>query len=84
MAITYCHHCAADPAPPSGGDVISSARIVANILDDTFVGSKEEGEVMAVVELNGTTMTMTTLVCNAAVGEVVDNVPVGQGYDEQQ
>ncbi len=63
--------------PPSGGDVISPARIVANILGDTFVGGKEEGTVMAVAELNGTTMTTTTLVCNAAVGEVVDDVPVG-------
>jgi hypothetical protein len=39
---------------------------------------------MAVAELNGTTMTMTTLVCNAAAGEVVNNVPGGQGYDGQQ
>jgi hypothetical protein len=84
MAVAYCHHRAADPAPPSGGDAISPARIVANVLDDTFVGSKEEGVVMAVAELNGTTMTTTTLVCNAAVGEVVDNVPAGQGYDGQQ
>ena len=70
--------------PLSGGDVISPARIVANILDDTFVGSEEEGEVMAVAELNGTTMTMTTLVCNAVVGEVVYDVPAGRGYDGQQ
>jgi hypothetical protein len=72
--------------PPSGGDVISPARILANVLDNTFIGSKEEGVVMAVVELNGTTttMTMTTLVCNAAAGKVVDNVPVGRGYDGQQ
>jgi hypothetical protein len=84
MAIAYCHHRAADPAPPSGGDVISPARIVANVLDDTFVGGKEEGAVMAVAELNGTTMTTTTLVCNAAAGKVVNNVPAGQGYDGQQ
>ncbi len=70
--------------PPSGGDVISPARFVANILDDTFVGGKEEGVVMAVVELNGTTTTTMTLVCNAAVGEVVDNIPAGRGYDGQQ
>jgi hypothetical protein len=72
--------------PPSGGGVISPARIVANVLDDTFVGGKEEGTVMAVGELNGTTMTMTTttLVCNAAAGNVVNNVPAGQGYDGQQ
>ncbi len=62
---------------PSGGDVISPARIVANILNDTFVGGKEEGGAMVVVELNGTTMTMTTLVCNAAAGKVVDDVPAG-------
>jgi hypothetical protein len=49
-----------------------------------FFGGKEEGVVMVVAELNGTTMTMTTLVCNAAAGKVVDDVPVGQGYDEQQ
>jgi hypothetical protein len=71
-------------SPPLCGDVISPARIVANILDDTFVGSEEEGEVMAVAELNGTTMTTTTLVCNAAAGKVVANVPAGQGYDGQQ
>ncbi len=34
--------------PPSGRDVISPARIVANVLDDTFVGGKEGGAVMAV------------------------------------
>ncbi len=62
---------------PLGRDVISPARIVANLLDDTFVGGKEEGAVMAVVELNGSTMTMMTLVCNAAAGEVVDDVPAG-------
>jgi hypothetical protein len=70
--------------PPSGGDVISPARIVANVLDDMFVGSEQEGAVMAVAELNGTTMTTTTLVCNAAAGEVVNNVLAGQGYDGQQ
>jgi hypothetical protein len=48
--------------PPSGGDVISPARIVANVLNDTFVGGKEEGAAMAVAELNGTTTTTTTLV----------------------
>jgi hypothetical protein len=84
MAVAYCHHCAADPAPPLGGNVISPGRIIANVLDDTFVGGKEEGAVMAVVELNGTTMTTTTLVCNAAAGEVVNDVPAGQGYDGQQ
>jgi hypothetical protein len=84
MAVAYCCHRAADPAPPLGGDVISPARIVANVLDYTFVGGKEEGGVMAVVELNGTAMTMTTLVCNAVAGKVVNNVPVGQGYDGQQ
>ncbi len=84
MAVAYCHHRAADPAPPLGGDVISPARIVANVLDDTFVGSREEGTVMAVAELNGTTMTTTTLVCNAAAGKVVDNFSAGQGYDKQQ
>ncbi len=62
MAVAYCHRCAADPAPPSGGDVISPARIIANVLNDRFVGSKEEGAVMAVAESNGTTMTMTMLV----------------------
>jgi hypothetical protein len=77
MAVTYCCHRAADPAPPLGRDVISPARIVANILDDTFVGGKEEGAVMAVVELNGTTTTTTMLVCNAAASEVVDNIPAG-------
>ena len=50
------------PCPLSSRDVISPARIVANVLDDTFVGGKEEGAVMAVAELNGTTMTMTMLV----------------------
>jgi hypothetical protein len=84
MAVAYCHHCAADPVPPSSRDVISPARIVANVLDDTFVGSKEEGAVMVVEELSGTTMTMTTLVCNAAAGKVVDNLLAGQGYDGQQ
>ena len=70
--------------PPSGRDVISPGRIVADVLNNTFVGGEEEGAAMAVAELNGTTMTTTTLVCNAAVGEVVDNVPAGQGYDGQQ
>jgi hypothetical protein len=84
MAIAYCHHRAANPSPLLGGDVISPARIVANVLDDTFVGSKEEGAVMAVAELNGTTMTTMTLVCNAAAGKVVDNIPAGQGYDGKQ
>jgi hypothetical protein len=63
MAVAYCRHCAANPAPPPlGGDVISPARIVANVLNDTFVGSKEEGAAMAVAESNGTTTAMTTLV----------------------
>ncbi len=84
MAVAYFCHCPADPALPSGGDVISPARIVANVLDDTFVGGKEEGAVMAVVELNVTTMTTMMLVCNAAVGEVVANIPAGRGYDGQQ
>ncbi len=70
--------------PPSGEDVISPERIVANVLDDTFVGGKEEGLVMAVAELNGTTTTTTTLVCNAAAGKVVNNVLAGRGYDRQQ
>jgi hypothetical protein len=43
MAVAYCHHRAANRAPPLGGDVISPARIVANVLDETFVGGKEEG-----------------------------------------
>jgi hypothetical protein len=84
MAIAYCHHRAANPAPPLGGDIISPARIVANILDNTFVGGKEKGVVMAVAELSGTKMTMMTLVCNAVVGEVVDDIPAGRGYDGQQ
>jgi hypothetical protein len=84
MAVAYCHHCAANPAPPSDGDVISPARIVANILDDMLVSGKEERAVMAVAELNSTTMTTMMLVCNAAAGEVVNNVPVGQGYDGQK
>jgi hypothetical protein len=48
--------------PPLGGDVISPARIFANVLNNTFVGSKEEGAAMAVAESNGTTMTTTILV----------------------
>ncbi len=48
--------------PPSGGDVISPARIVANVLNPTFVGGKEEGAAVAVAESNGTTTTMTMLV----------------------
>jgi hypothetical protein len=48
--------------PPSGGDVISPARIVANVLNNTFVGGKEEGAAMAVAELNGKTTPTTTLV----------------------
>jgi hypothetical protein len=48
--------------PLSGGDVISPARIVPNVLNDMFVGSKEEGAAMAVAESNGTTITTTTLV----------------------
>ncbi len=48
--------------PPSGRDVISPARIVTNVLNNTFVGSKKEGAAMAVVESNGTTTTTTTLV----------------------
>jgi hypothetical protein len=84
MAIAYCRHRPADPAPPLRQGCHKIARIVANVLDDRFVGSKEEGAVMAVGELNGTTTTTTTLVCNAAAGEVVDNVPVGRGYDGQQ
>ncbi len=67
--------------PPLGWDVISPARIVAKVLDNTFVGGEEEGAVMAVAELNGTTTTMTTLVCNAAAGKVVDNIPAGRGHD---
>jgi hypothetical protein len=47
---------------PLGGDVISPAKIVANVLNDTFVGGKEEGVAMAVAESNGTTMAMMTLV----------------------
>ncbi len=70
--------------PPSGRDVISPGRIVANVLDDTFVGGKEEGAVMAVAELNGTTMTTMTLVCNAAASKLVNNIPAKQGYDGQQ
>ena len=46
----------------SGRDVISPARIIANVLNDTFVGGEEEGAAMAVAESNGTTTTMTTLV----------------------
>ncbi len=60
-----------------GGDVISPERIVANILDDTFVGGEEEVVAVAVAELNGTTTTTMTLVCNAAAGKVVNNVPAG-------
>jgi hypothetical protein len=48
--------------PPSGGDFISPARIVANVLNDTFVGGEEERAAMAVAESNGTTTTMMTLV----------------------
>jgi hypothetical protein len=48
--------------PPLGGDVISPARIVANVLNNTFIGGKEEGAAMAVAESNSTTMTMRTLV----------------------
>jgi hypothetical protein len=48
--------------PPSGGDVISLARIVANVLNNMFIGGKEEGAAMAVAELNGTTMTTLMLV----------------------
>ncbi len=48
--------------PPSGRDVISPARIIANVLNNTFVGGKEEGVAMAVAELNGTTATTTMLV----------------------
>ncbi len=48
--------------PPLGGDVISPARIVANVLNDMFVSGKEEGAAMALAESNGTTMTTTTLV----------------------
>jgi hypothetical protein len=48
--------------PPLCGDVVSPARIVANFLNNTFVGGKEEGAAMAVAESNGTTMTtMTTM-----------------------
>jgi hypothetical protein len=48
--------------PPSGRDDISPARIVANVLNNTFVGGKEEGAAMAVAESNGTTTTTMTLV----------------------
>jgi hypothetical protein len=48
--------------PPSGGDVIGPARIVANVLNGTFVGGKEEGAAMAVAESNSTTTTTMTLV----------------------
>jgi hypothetical protein len=48
--------------PLSGGDVINPARIVANVLNDMFVGGKEEGVAMAVAESNGTTTTTMTLV----------------------
>jgi hypothetical protein len=48
--------------PPLGRDVISPARIVANVLNDTFVGGKEEGAAMAVAESNGTTTTTASLV----------------------
>ncbi len=70
--------------PPLGGDVISPARTVANVLDDMFVGNKEEGVVMAVAESNGTTMTTRMMVCNAVAGKVVDDVPAERGYDGQQ
>jgi hypothetical protein len=52
------------PILPSllGGDVISPARIIANVLNDTFVGGKEEGAGMEVAESYGTTMTMMMLV----------------------
>jgi hypothetical protein len=70
--------------PLLGGDVINPARIVANVLNNTFVGGKEEGTAMMVVESNGTTTTPTTLVCNAAVGKVVNHIPAGRGYDGQQ
>jgi hypothetical protein len=62
MAIAYYHCRAANPAPTSGKGVISPARIVANVLNDTFGGGKEVGAVMAVAELNGTTTTTMTLV----------------------
>jgi hypothetical protein len=48
--------------PPSGRDVISPARIVANVLNDTFIGGEEEGAAMVVAESNGTTTTTTMLV----------------------
>ncbi len=58
LLLSSCQPC----PPPSGGDVIIPARIVANVLNDMFVGSEEEGAAMVVAELNSTTMTMTTLV----------------------
>ncbi len=48
--------------PLSCRDVISPARIVAKVLNDTFVGGKEEGAAMVAAKSNGTTMTTTTLV----------------------
>jgi hypothetical protein len=62
MAVAYCCRPAANPAPLLGGDVISPARIVANVLNNMFVGGKEEGVAMVVAESNGTTRTTTTLV----------------------
>jgi hypothetical protein len=58
LSSSRCQPC----PPPSGGDVISPARIVANVLNDMFVGGEEEGAAMVVAESNGTTMTTTTLV----------------------
>ncbi len=48
--------------PPSDGDVINPARMIAIVPNNTFVGGKEEGAAMAVVESNVTTMTMMRLV----------------------
>ncbi len=70
--------------PPSGRDVISPARIVANVLNNTFIGGKEgggsdDGEGIKWYNNNNDDIDQ-----NAVAGKVVDNVPAGQGYDGQQ
>jgi hypothetical protein len=70
--------------PPLGGDVIRPARIVANVLNNTFVGGEEEGAAMGCGRIERYNNDKDDNGLNAAAGKVVNNVLAGQGYDGQQ
>ena len=70
--------------PPSGGDVISPARIVANVLNNTFIGGKEGGGSNGSGRIKLYNNDNDNVGLNAAAVKVVNKVPAGQGYDGQQ